>query len=88
MFKMLFLLPGMFSKIKTFTQCTPYMYILIYIKGSKCLQTAVYIYIYIMNRVRGLYWENIGPPDGMNLWILCASKADVNPIVDAIFNTI
>ena len=25
---------------------------------------------------------------GMNLWILCASKADVNPIVDAIFNTI
>ena len=25
---------------------------------------------------------------GMNLWILCSSKAVVNPIVNAIFNTI
>ena len=42
---MIFLRPGMFSKTKTFPQCTPYMYILIYIKGSKFLQTAIYIYI-------------------------------------------
>ena len=25
---------------------------------------------------------------GMNLWILCSSKVVVNPIVNAIFNTI
>ena len=37
---MIFLRPGMFSKTKTFPQCTPYMYVLIYIKGSKVLQTA------------------------------------------------
>ena len=30
-----------------FPQCTRYIYILIYIKGSKFWQTAVYIYIYI-----------------------------------------
>ena len=32
----------MFSKTKTFPQCTPYMYMLIYIKGSKFVQSAVY----------------------------------------------
>ena len=42
----IFVHPVMFSKIKTFPQCTPYMYILIYIKGSKFLQRAVYIYLY------------------------------------------
>ena len=34
---MIFLRPGLFSKTKTFPQCTPYLYILIYIKGSKCI---------------------------------------------------
>ena len=43
---MIVLCPGTIFKIKTFPQCTPYMYIVIYIKGSKLLQTAVYIYIY------------------------------------------
>ena len=45
---MIFVCPGMFSKTKTFPQCTPYMYILIYIKGSKVLQTAVYIYMMVI----------------------------------------
>ena len=33
--------------VETFPQCTPYIYILIYIKGSKVLQTAVHINNYI-----------------------------------------
>ena len=40
-----FLRPGAIFKIKTFPHCTPYMYMLIYIKGSIFLQTAVYLYI-------------------------------------------
>ena len=45
---MIFLRPGMFSKTKTFPQCTPYMYILIYMKGSKFLQMAIYcIYVIV-----------------------------------------
>ena len=43
-----FLLPGMFLKLK---QCTPYMYIVIYIKAkifaNSCVCVCVYIYIYI-----------------------------------------
>ena len=40
---MIFFAPRDVFKIKTFPQCIPYIYILIYIKGSKFLQTAVYI---------------------------------------------
>ena len=42
---MIFLCPGMFSKIKIFPQCTPYMYILIYRSRALIfLQTPVHIY--------------------------------------------
>ena len=34
---MILLHPGTIFEIKTFPQCTPYLYILIYIKGSKFL---------------------------------------------------
>ena len=37
-----FFCPGMFSKIKTFPQCIPYMYILIYIKGNISSEKYVY----------------------------------------------
>ena len=40
----IFLRPGMFSKIETFPQCTPYMYILMW---AQTFSTAVYIYIYM-----------------------------------------
>ena len=55
---MIFLRPGIFSKIRTFPQCTPYMYILIYIKGSNLLQTAVYIYILVHGSRLRMIWLN------------------------------